>query len=211
VIEVCRGAKRLIVVSSTGVFSSYRRSAGRIQLIEKRIELSGLSYTILRPTMIYGTPDDRNISRLVRFVEKSRIVPLPGAGKARFQPVHVTDLARCILTCLASERSIGTAYNVPGGSAHSLKELVGIIAGELGRKVTPAPVPFFLVLTAVRAASLLRGMRGIDTEQIERLRENKTFSYDDAAADLGYAPMTFEEGLRLQLDAMGFKVRHGLE
>lgn len=203
VLEACRVAERLVVLSSTGVFSRYRRTAGRIQLIEKRIESSGLSCTILRPTMIYGTPDDRNISRLVRFIVKNRIVPLPGAGKARFQPVHVTDLARCISACLSNDASVGKSYNVPGGSAHSLEELVEVIAEELGRKVTPVPVPFFLVLAAVRAASLLPGRRGIDTEQIERLREDKTFSYADAAADLGYAPMPFREGITLQLEAMG--------
>ena len=199
IIEVCREAKRLIMISSTGVFSRYRRTATEIGRIEKAIESSGLPYTILRPTMIYGTPDDRNISRLIRFVEKRSILPLPGGGKARFQPVHVTDLARSISSCLSSDVSIGKSYNVPGGSAHSLKELVGIIAGLLGKRVLTLPAPLF-------AASLATKMFGsrIDPEQIARLREDKTFSYEETAADLGYTPMTFEEGARLQLEAMGF-------
>jgi nucleoside-diphosphate-sugar epimerase len=197
-LEACRGARHLIVVSSTGVYSEHRSGSTQIEEIERLVRYSGIPSTIIRPTMIYGTPDDRNISRLVRFIDRCRVVPLPGSGRARFQPVHVTDLARCILACLSSDASIGKNYNVPGGSAHSLAEIVRIIAGLMGRRVLIVPVPLSLASLAVR---LLRSR--IDPEQIERLREDKTFSYDEAARDLGYSPMTFEEGLRLQLEAMG--------
>ena len=196
-LETCREAKRLIVVSSTGVFSEHRSKAGQIEEMERFVRNSGVPSTILRPTMIYGVPDDRNISRLVRFVERSRVLPLPGAGKARFQPVHVTDLARCILASLSSDASIGKSYNVPGGSAHSLAEIVHIIAGLLGKQISIVPVPLALASLAVR---MLPGR--IDLEQIERLREDKTFSYDDAVRDLGYSPMSFEKGAGLLLDAI---------
>jgi nucleoside-diphosphate-sugar epimerase len=196
-LEACRESKRLIVVSSTGVFSKHRSRAAQIVEMERLVMNSGVPSTILRPTMIYGTPDDRNISRLVRFLERSRVVPLPSAGKARFQPVHVTDLARCILACLSIAGSIDKSYNVPGGNAHSLAEIVRIIAGLLGRRVFIVPVPLALASLAVRTM----GQR-IDPEQIERLREDKTFSYDKAARDLNYSPMPFEEGARLLLDAI---------
>jgi nucleoside-diphosphate-sugar epimerase len=198
-LEACRGAGRLVVVSSTGIFSRYRRTAAEIGRCESLVETSGIPYTILRPTMIFGTPDDRNISRLVRLVAKYGVVPLPGGGRARFQPVHVKDLARCIPACLESEASIGKSYNVPGGSSHSLGEIVRIIAGLLRKRVVTLPIPLAPALLAARALRLR-----IDPEQIERLREDKTFSYEDAGHDLGYTPMTFEEGLRLQLEAMGF-------
>jgi len=198
IMESCGKAKHLIVISSTGLFSRYRRNAGEIARCESLIESSGIPFTILRPTMIYGTPDDRNISRLVRLVARSPVVPLPGGGRARFQPVHVRDLAGCIAACIETDAGIGSSYDVPGGSAHSLSEIVRIIAGLLGKRVLTPPVP----LAAASLAAELIGSR-IDPEQIERLREDKIFSYDDAARDLGYAPMTFEEGVRLQLDAMG--------
>jgi nucleoside-diphosphate-sugar epimerase len=204
VLEACREGKRLIAISSTGVFSRFRRTAAEIARCESLIESSGLSRTILRPTMIYGTPDDRNISRLVRLVARNPIVPLPGGGKARFQPVHVSDLARCISACLENDASIGRSYNVPGGSAHSLGEIVRIIARLLRKRVVTVPIPLAPALLAARVLRLR-----IDPEQIGRLREDKTFSYEDAAADLGYAPMRFEEGLRLQLEAMGLAVERG--
>ena len=201
-VEAFRGAGRLIAISSTGIFSKYRRTAAEIARCESLIEASGIPYTILRPTMIYGTPDDRNISRLVRLVARSPVVPLPGGGRARFQPVHVRDLAGCIAACLGRDTGIGRSYDVPGGSVHSLGEIVRMISKLLVKRVVPVPVPLPLALLAVK----MTGSR-IDPEQIERLREDKVFPYDDAARDLGYAPMTLEEGLRLLLEAMGLAVR----
>jgi len=204
VLEGCFGMKRLIAVSSTGVFSKYRRAAGAIAEAERAIASSGLDYTILRPTMIFGTPDDRNMSRLIRLVRRRRIIPLPAAGRSVFQPVHADDLASCIVASLASKTSVGKSYNVPGGSAHSLREIVSIIAGLLGKRVHVAPVPLGAALLAVRLAKSLRpGMR-LDTEQVERLRENKSFDYSEAARDVGYAPMSFPDGVRRQIVEMGY-------
>ena len=101
--------------------------------------------------MIYGNSEDRNISKFIRLVMKYRIVPLPGGGKSIFQPVHVDDLAACILAALKTPASVGKSYNVPGGSAHSLREIVEIISGILGRKVLVVPVPLGLAEAAAGA------------------------------------------------------------
>ncbi|NEP55932.1 MAG: hypothetical protein F6K31_02765 [Symploca sp. SIO2G7] len=43
------------------------------QEAEAAIRNSKLDYTILRPTMIYGTPSDRNMVRLLRLIERSPV------------------------------------------------------------------------------------------------------------------------------------------
>ncbi len=205
VLEACHTLDRLIVISSTGVFSRYRSIAERIAAGERETELSGARYTILRPTMIYGAPGDRNISRLIRLVRRSPIIPLPAGGSSKFQPVHVEDLASCILAALKREASVGKIYNVPGGSAHTLREIVAIIAGLLGRRITTVTVPFALAYLAVGMYELLARNPRLRREQILRLREDKSFEYAEAAGDLGYAPMTFREGVARQIVMMGLR------
>jgi nucleoside-diphosphate-sugar epimerase len=153
--------------------------------------------------MIYGTPDDRNISRLITLIRRHSLIPLPASGRSVFQPVHAADLALCTAAVLGSPGSIGKSYNVPGGSAHTLREMVTIIAGLLGRRVRVIPVPYRTALFAVRLARAIHPGLRLDTEQIERLRENKSFDYTDAAGELGYTPMTFPEGLQRQMHGMG--------
>jgi nucleoside-diphosphate-sugar epimerase len=202
VLEACGAANRLIAISSTGVFSRYRRLASKIAAAEKTIEESGLAYTMLRPTMIYGTPADRNISRLIRFVNRSRVIPLPAGGRSIFQPVHVDDLASCIIAALKCKASTGRTYNVPGGSAHTLREIVSIIAELLGRPVSTIPVPFVLADLAAGLYEHFASRPKLRREQILRLREDKSYDHTEAARDLGYEPMTFREGISRQLAAM---------
>ncbi len=195
VLEGCRGMKRLIAVSSTRVYSKTWDRAKEIEEAERAIARSGVSYTILRPTMIYGTPEDRNISKLIRLVAKYGVVPLPGGGKSVFQPVHVDDLASCVLAALKTPASAGKSYDVPGGSAHSLREIVAVIAGKLGKKAVVVPFPIALAETAAGAMEKLLPRAPVSREQIERLREDKRYDFSEAAGDLGYAPRSFAEGV----------------
>jgi uncharacterized protein YbjT (DUF2867 family) len=208
VLEGCRGMKRLIAVSSTRVFSKTWDRAREIEAAERAVAMSGVPATILRPTMIYGTSEDRNVSKLIRFVRKWPIVPLPGGGKSIFQPVHVDDLAGCVLAALKTPSSAGKSYDVPGGSAHTLREIVGIIAGILGRKVLTVPFPLGLASTAVAFQEKLLPHPFIRLEQIERLREDKRYDWSETAKGLGCAPRPFVDGVRLQIQSMGLISPH---
>jgi nucleoside-diphosphate-sugar epimerase len=202
VLEACRGMKRLVAASSTRLFSKSWRRAGEIESAEAAIAQSGTPFTILRATMIYGAPDDRNISQLIRLVRKWSVVPLPGGGRAVFQPVHVDDLASCIVAALKTPASLGKTYNVPGGSAHSLREMIEMIAAALGKRVSTVSVPLPLAEAGAALAAVAGRRFARGAEQIRRLREDKRFDYTEAARDLGYSPRTFAEGLSLLVGAM---------
>jgi uncharacterized protein YbjT (DUF2867 family) len=202
VLEGCRGMKRLVAVSSTRAFSKTWERAPEIEAAERAIERSGVPYTILRPTMIYGSSEDRNISKFIRLIMKYRIVPLPDGGKSVFQPVHVDDLAGCILAALKTPASAGKSYNVPGGSAHSLREIVEIISGILDRKVLIVPFPLALAEAAAGLQEKLLPRPFIHREQIERLREDKRYDFSEAAKDLGYAPRELRAGIEQEIREM---------
>ena len=195
VLDGCRGMRRLVAVSSTRVYSKTWARAKEIEEAERAIERSGVPSTILRPTMIYGTAEDRNISKLIRLVAKYGIVPLPGGGKSVFQPVHADDLAGCILAALKTPASAGKSYDVPGGSAHSLREIVEIISRGLGKKALIVPFPIALAETAAGTLEKLLPRPVVQREQIERLREDKRYDFSEAAKDLGYAPRSFANGV----------------
>jgi hypothetical protein len=41
----------------------------------------------------------------------------------------------------------------------------------------------------------------IKAEQVLRLNENKSFSYEEAQEDFGFKPLTFDTGVRLELES----------
>src|SRR3712207_7109590 len=52
------------------------------------------AWTILRPSMIYGSERDRNVHRLLRFLDRSPVFPIFGPGTNLWQPVYHEDCAR---------------------------------------------------------------------------------------------------------------------
>jgi nucleoside-diphosphate-sugar epimerase len=114
----------------------------------------------------------------------------------------VDDLASCIISALKTPASVGKSYNVPGGSAHSLREIVEIISGILGKKVLIVPFPLALAEAAAGLQEKLLPHPLIHREQIERLREDKRYDFSEAARDLGYAPRELRAGIEQEIREM---------
>ena len=95
---------------------------GRAAGAERQIRESGLKWTILRPTMIYGAPGDRNLSRLLTAARHAcpglpvRCLPVPGGGRQLQQPVHVADVAGAVLRRWSARRRAGAATTWPARS-----------------------------------------------------------------------------------------------
>ena len=190
------GVQRAVFISTTAIFTGLPSASRTVRLeAEAAVQRSSLEWTILRPTMIYGTARDRNISRLLRFLERWPVFPLCGNGL--WQPVYVEDLADAVVAALDTPRTIGRVYNVAGAQPLALADLVRTAARALGRRVTLIRVP---LQAAVLGARLTRVVR---PEQVLRLAEDKAFSYADAARDFGFAPRSFAEGVTLEARAIG--------
>jgi nucleoside-diphosphate-sugar epimerase len=190
------GVRRAVFVSTTAIFTSLPVSsrAPRVEA-EAAVQESTLDWTIVRPTMIYGTARDRNISRLLRFLARWPVFPL--CGNALWQPVYVEDLAAAVVAALDSPVAVGRTYNLPGAYPLRFAELVRTAARTLLRRVILVRVP---VAAAVLAARLTRV---VTAEQVRRLAEDRAFDYADATRDFGFKPRTFAEGVRLEARGLG--------
>jgi uncharacterized protein YbjT (DUF2867 family) len=187
---------RSVFFSSTSIYTRLPAASKPIRLAAEQrvISMSG-AWTILRPTMIYGDAGDRNLSRLVRFVSRSPVVPLPGGGRALVQPVHVEDLGRAALSVLMAKAAERRAYDLAGAEAAPLRELVRHVGKLLDRRVLLVPLP-------IRPMAAVAGLwhrvglpPRVSAEQVLRLAEDKAFPFDAARRDWGYAPRGFREGL----------------
>ncbi len=201
VVEAARRAKvgRIVVVGSTSAHSSHEFRSGAKLRAERLIRDSGLGYTIVRPSMIYGSELDKNVHRLLRFLDRSPLFPMFGSGENLWQPVYHEDCARGVYEALVRPAAVGRSYDLPGAEALTYLELVKTAAGALGRKPRIVRLPLEPVRLFLAAAERLRLPLPVGSEQVLRLREDKAYPYDRAREDLGYAPRPFREGVALEV------------
>ena len=196
--------QRAVFVSTTAIFTQLNAKSKKVRLAaEESIETSGLKYTILRPTMIYGSPHDRNMWRLIRFMRYSRLIPVFGDGNYLQQRIHVGDVAQAIVSCLCSDQTIGKSYNIAGKFPLTYNQVIDTIAGLMNKKIWKIHFPSGPVVRLLKFFERLHFPFPIKAEQVLRLNENKNFSYEDAERDFGFTPMAFEEGMGLELRAGG--------
>jgi len=190
------GLRRAVFVSTTAVFTHLNASSKTVRLdAEQLIRSSSLDWTIVRPTMIYGTPADRNMARLLRALRRVPVIPLPGGGSRLQQPVHVDDLVQAILAALGCAAAIGQAYDVAGPEALSFRTIVDQAAAAVGRRPRSVSIPLGPTIAAARLYERLARRPRLKAEQIERLAEDKEFDISAARRDLGYRPRPFADGI----------------
>jgi uncharacterized protein YbjT (DUF2867 family) len=195
-----RGA---VFVSTTAVTTTLPAATRRIRLAaERRITDSALTWTILRPTMIYGAPGDRNLCRLLPLLRRAPVLPVPG-GRHLQQPVHVADVAHAVLAAAELIGPGGVTYDLAGPAPMTFDELLRTAARAVGSRTRFVPVPLPPVLAAARGYERVSRSPRIRAEQVARLAEDKSFAISAAARDLGFAPRSFAAGITAEARALG--------
>jgi nucleoside-diphosphate-sugar epimerase len=194
------GIQRAVFISTTAIFTQLNANSRKVRVAaELAVENSGLKYTILRPTMIYGSSRDRNMWRLIRFMRYSPIIPVFGNGNSMQQPVHVGDVAQAVVNSIVRDQTICKNYNISGKHPLTYNEVVDTIARQMKKRIGKIHIPSRLVVPLLRLFEQMRIPFPIKAEQVLRLNEDKAFSYADAQRDFGYAPLSFEDGIKLEI------------
>jgi uncharacterized protein YbjT (DUF2867 family) len=202
------GVKRAIFISTTAIFTQLNAGSKSVRLAaENAIQASGLDYTILRPTMIYGSPRDRNMWRLIRLLRLSPIMPIFGDGESLQQPIFVDDVAQAVLLALQNNITIRKSYNIAGKDPLTYNQAIDVVASALGKRIWKMHLPYLPIVRALQFTERMRLRLPIKAEQVQRLNENKAFSYEDAQKDFGFSPRGFREGINIEVNSSSPKHR----
>ncbi len=136
------GVKRIVHVSiaNPSADSPLGYYRGKAKLEQAVID-SGLSYTILRPTVIFGT-EDILINNIAWFVRHFPVFGIPGNGRYRIRPIYVEDMARLIVD--AVDQSGNSVLNAIGPETFTFEELVRLVARQVGSSVRLIHLPMAL-------------------------------------------------------------------
>lgn len=198
------GVEWFICVHTTGRYSRFKSASAQYIDIEDGLMDKYDNLTILRPTLIYGSSRDRNFWRLINFLNSYRFFPVFGAGNNLMQPVNAEDLGNAYFQVLQNRsNTFGNQYNLSGRDQVTYISILKEISSALGKKVYFIHLPMWLSLVGAYVMNMLMRSRfPITVEQVQRMREDRIFSYDDAQEDFDYSPIGFKQGIRREVQEL---------
>ncbi len=170
----------------------YARLAGA----EQAVLNAATGAVILRPTMIYGYPGDGNMSRLIHWMRRSPVMPLPGNGAALQQPVYYRDLAKAAAQTVLDTAPSARRYAVAGPEPIATRSLYDTVARAAGARPFIVPAPFSAFAPILRGAEAIGLKLPIKAAQLARAARDKTpppetaVILGDTGLDQGLAALT---------------------
>ncbi len=148
------GVRRVVqtsIANPTASTTSYYR--GKVAL-EDAVRSSGLSYAIVRPTLLFGEGDVliNNIAWLLRHLP---VFAIPGDGRYRLQPMHVKDHASLLVEVGSQPADI--VADSAGPEVFTFDELVRLLRLAMNLRTLVVHTPPVLALAGAMVAGRLAG------------------------------------------------------
>lgn len=135
------GVRHVVYISGAGAAPEPARPWFRAKWrAERAVRMSGLAYTIVRPTWVYG-PGDVALNRFLSLARVLPFVPLTGSGRQRLAPVFVDDVAALVADAVRSDAARDQIFEIGGPETFTMREIVRValrVAG-LRRAILPGP------------------------------------------------------------------------
>jgi len=191
------GVQHFIYVSSASVtypaptpYSLSKRKA------EEIVKYSGLNYTIIRPTLVYGERGGLEFDMYLDYLERYPVVPFIGSGRALKRPVYVGDVIAGLVALLGKKKTFKKTYNFSGAEAISIRqfsELCLELLDKGSKPIVSLPVSLCLIIAQIMA----RVMKNppLKWQVIAGITQDANLDPGPATEDLGYCPAKVSQRL----------------
>lgn len=187
------GVGRIVHMSALGGDPAspypYLRSKGEGQAI---VTGSGIPHVVLRPSLLFGEGDDF-FPRLA-FSLMFPVVPVPGDGKSRFQPVHVEDIAQALVVAV-ERREISGVHEVGGSEPVTYDEMLAETMRGTGKRRATLHVPVPLMKPPAFLMGLVMPDPPVTISQLDLLAVDNTPRQNALEPVFGVRPRPFKGAL----------------
>lgn len=195
---VSAGVGRVVQLSALGVGRAPHAGREPGYLRSKRLADEALlalpiDGVVVRPSLVYGPRSES--ARLFATLACLPIVSLPGGGRQRVQPIHVFELAECIVRLVEQPHAAHGVYELGGPAAVCYRQMLSAYRAALGLgEPLWLAVPMWSMRLGARLAELLP-QRVFSRDTLRLLEQGNTTTANAAGVLLGRAPATLAESL----------------
>ena len=168
------GVGRIVHVSITNpsLDSSFPYFNGKAQ-VEEAIIASGVSYAIVRPTVVFGV-EDILINHIAWLLRRFPLFVVPGQGGYRFQPIFVEDLAEIAVD--AGREKDNLVIDAAGPEVYTFEEFVRLIGQTMGSKSKVVHLPPGLALGLSKIVGVFLGDGVLTRDEVTGLMSHLLIS-----------------------------------
>ncbi len=135
-------------------------------VLERVLAESGISYAIIRPTVVFGE-EDILINNIAWLLRKFPVFVIPGSGDYRLQPIFVEDLAE--LAVNAGQDTENVTLDAVGPEVFTFNELVRQLADAVGSKAWIVHFPPGVAVTVAKVIGWFLGDVPLTREEADGL------------------------------------------
>jgi NADH dehydrogenase len=191
------GVKHFIYVSSASVTypapTPYSLSKSKAEEI---VKFSGLNFTIVRPTLVYGERGGLEFDMYLEYLQKYPFVPFIGSGKALKRPVYVGDVISGLAALNDKKKAYKKTYNLSGAEAISIRQFSVLCLKLLGKGKKPiVSLPVGLCMLIAKIMARFMKNPPLKWQVIAGITQDANLDPGPAMEDLGYLPAKVTERL----------------
>lgn len=185
--------QKFIFISSVAIelnesYYSYTKKEGERLVKEKFKE-----YLILRPSMLYGNGDRKNLKKIKDLIRFLPIIPILKPD-ILIQPVFVEDLTDVIYQAISNHYFPNKAYSIAGPNQVPTKEVIETICKKAGYKRFFLSLPIAIIQKTFRFLQFVSPIAIPLSYQIENLKSHPQIICNEAIEELSFNPKSFKEG-----------------
>jgi NADH dehydrogenase len=190
------GVRRLVHMGAMAVEDDpslhYASSKAKAEAL---VRASDLDWTILKPSLQFGDGDGffNLLADLARL--SPGVIPVPGDGQSRFQPIHSGDVARAVAIALADPSTVRGAFELGGPRYWTYREITAEVLRALGKRRIILPMPVPLIRLVATTAEFIRLPFPVATDQLRQLRLDNIGPLGLVADRFGFEPRPMEGAL----------------
>lgn len=180
------GVERVVLVSCLGAQAASRFPfyAARWKA-EQLVRGSGIPYVILRPSLVLGSGDGLT-GPLAALMRAAPVVPVPGNGMQRQQPIDVEDLVRCIVHSVQDDAVLNQEISIGGPMFVTPRQLVDLVGEAIGVHKRKVRLPASWLISA--GPRLPRALEFLTPARIAQLDTESAASPGIVENVFGFAP-----------------------